>query len=210
MPSIFDAVTQQLGGANLTQLSEQIGADESTTANAVQAALPLLLGGLARNASNPDGAAALSTALGDHSDGGVLANLGGLLGNPQGGAGGGILGHIFGNKRDTVEQGVGQATGLNQPQIGKLLMVLAPIVMAMLARRHQATARPSSGAPAPQGDQGALPDILAKEAQEATQKAPTGLGGLLGMLDRDGDGNPLNDLGRIATSTGLGGILGGR
>ena len=207
MSSIFDAVTQQLGGANLTQLSQQIGADESTTANAVQAALPLLLGGLARNASNPDGAAALSTALGDHADGGVLANLGGLLGNPQGGAGGGILGHIFGNKRDTVEQGVGQATGLNQPQIGKLLMVLAPIVMAMLARRHQTGAQPSV---APQSGQGGLPDILAKEAQDATQKAPTGLGGLLGMLDRDGDGNPLNDLGRIATSAGLGGILGGR
>ena len=103
MSSIFDAVTQQLGGANLTQLSQQIGADESTTATAVQAALPLLLGGLARNAANPNGAAALSNALGDHADGGVLANLGGLLGNPQGGAGASILGHIFGNKRDTVE-----------------------------------------------------------------------------------------------------------
>lgn len=209
MPSIFDSVTQQLSGANLSQLSQQIGADEATTSQALQAALPMLLGGLARNASSADGAASLGTALNDHR-GGLMENLGGLLGNAESGPGAGILGHVFGQKRSTVEQGVGQATGLKQQQVGKLLMVLAPIVMAMLARRHQATARPSSGAPAPQGDQGALPDILAKEAQEATQKAPTGLGGLLGMLDRDGDGNPLNDLGRIATSTGLGGILGGR
>ena len=57
MPSIFDSVTQQLSGANLTQLSQQIGADEATTSQAMQAALPMLLGGLARNASNPEGAA---------------------------------------------------------------------------------------------------------------------------------------------------------
>jgi hypothetical protein len=30
------------------------------------------------------------------------------------------------------------------------------------------------------------------------------------MLDRDGDGNPLNDLGRMAGGGGLGGLLGGR
>ena len=215
MSSIFDAVTQQLGGANLTQLSQQIGADEATTSNAVQAALPLLLSGLARNASSPNGAASLSSALNDHADGGVLGNLGSLLGNPQGGAGASILGHIFGNKRDTVEQGVGQATGLNQPQIGKLLMVLAPVVMAMLARRHPQSAQqsPTDGqtpSAAPESTQRSLPDILAKEAQEATKKAPAGLGGLLGMLDRDGDGNPLNDIGRMASSAGLGGILGER
>ena len=87
MSSIFDAVTQQLGGANLSQLSQQIGADEATTSQAVQTALPMLISGLARNASQPNGAAALTNALGDHADGGVLGNLGALLGNPGGGAG---------------------------------------------------------------------------------------------------------------------------
>lgn len=207
MSSIFDTVTQHLGGANLTQLAQQIGADEATTSQAVQAALPMLLGGLARNASNPGGADALSSALGDHADGGVLANLGGLLGNPQSGAGAGILGHIFGNKQDAVEQGVGSATGLDKPQMSKLLMVLAPIVMAVLARRQQqpqtANTSPSAG--------GELPQILEHEASEATRKAPSILGGLIGMLDRDGDGNPLNDITRMAGgSGGLGGILGGR
>ena len=37
MPSIFDTITQELGGANLTQLSQQIGADEATTSQAIQA-----------------------------------------------------------------------------------------------------------------------------------------------------------------------------
>ena len=213
MPSIFDSVTQQLSGANLSQLSQQIGADEATTSQALQAALPVLLGGLARNASRADGAASLGTALNDHR-GGAMENLGGLLGNAESGPGAGILGHVFGQKRTTVEQGVGQATGLKQQQVGKLLMVLAPIVMAALARRQQAQQEqqvPVPGAPTPTTDEPvALPDILQREAQEAQQRAPTGLGGLLGMLDRDGDGNPLNDIGRMASGGGLGGLLGGR
>lgn len=213
MPSVFDTVTQQLSGSNLTQLSQQIGADEATTSQAVQAALPMLLGGLARNAARPDGAVSLGNALNEHR-GGVMENLGGLLGNAEGGGGAGILGHIFGQKRSTVENGVGQATGLQPHQVGKLLMVLAPIVMAALARRQQAHQEqqvpvPGSVTPTAPGP-AALPDIVHQEAQEAQQRAPTGLGGLIGMLDRDGDGNPLNDIGRMASGGGLGGLLGGR
>jgi hypothetical protein len=200
MPSIYDSVTEQLSGSNLTQLSQQIGADEATTSQAVQAALPMLLGGLARNASRPDGAASLGDALTEHRGTGAMQNLGGLLGNAESGKGAGILGHIFGGKRETVENGVGQATGLKQQQVGKLLMVLAPIVMAALARRqqaHQDQEVPVPGASTIPGGPAGLPDILQREAQEAQQRAPSGLGGLMGMLDRDGDGNPLNDLGRM-------------
>jgi hypothetical protein len=209
MSTIFDTVMQQLGGANLTQLSQQIGADEATTSRAVQAALPMLLGGLARNSAEPSGAASLANALNDHRGGGLLENLGGLIGNPQSGPGGGILGHIFGQRRPTVEQGVGQATGLNQGQVGKLLMVLAPIVMAILARRQQGAApgAPAGAQPgaAPGGDLG---QVLRQESQAAAQRAPGGLGGLVAMLDRDGDGNPLDDLGRLASQGGLGGLGG--
>ena len=200
MPSIYDSVTEQLSGSNLTQLSQQIGADEATTSQAVQAALPVLLGGLARNASRPEGAASLGTALDEHRGSGLMDNLGGLLGNAESGAGAGILGHIFGGRRETVESGVGQATGLKQQQVGKLLMVLAPIVMAALARRqqaHQEQEVPIPGASTIPGGPAGLPDILQRETQEAQQRAPSGLGGLMGMLDRDGDGNPLNDLGRM-------------
>ena len=216
MSTIYDSVLQQLGGGNLSQLSQQIGADESTTQRAVQAALPMLLGGLARNSARPEGAASLAGALNDHRGGGMLQNLGGLIGNPQSGPGAGILGHIFGGRRDTVEQGVGQATGLDRQLIGKLLMVLAPIVMGVLARRRfgedQAggtpPAAPRADAAPPADDLGPM---LQRETEEAAQKAPGGLGGLLGMLDRDGDGNPLNDLGKLGGGLGgLGGMLGGR
>lgn len=193
MSSIFDTVMQQVGGENLSRISQQIGADESSTRTAVEAALPMLLGGLARNSARPEGAESLSNALNDHR-GGLLENLGGLLGNPEAGPGAGILGHIFGNRRSNVEEGVGKATGLDKQQIGRLLMMLAPIVMAALARK----ASQSSDTPAA----GSLPNILEQETREATQKAPSGLGGLISMLDRDGDGNPLNDLGRLGEMFG--------
>lgn len=194
MSSIFDTVMQQMGGENLSRISQQIGADESSTRTAVEAALPLLLGGLARNSAKPEGAASLGNALNEHR-GGLLENLGALLGNPEAGPGAGILGHIFGNRRSNVEEGVGKATGLDKQQIGKLLMMLAPIVMAALARKA------SPRADAPQAD-GSLPNILEQETREAAQKAPSGLGGLISMLDRDGDGNPLNDLGGLGEMFG--------
>ena len=208
MSTIYDTVLQQLGGANLSRLSRQIGADEPTTERAVQTALPMLLGGLARNSARPEGAASLAGALNEHRGGGLLENLGGLIGNPQSGPGAGILGHIFGGRRDTVEEGVGQATGLDRQQIGKLLMVLAPIVLGVLARRGSAGGAAAQPEAPPAPDE--LGPMLERESQEAAQKAPGGLGGLLGMLDRDGDGNPLNDLGRITGGLGgLGGMLGG-
>ena len=204
MSSIADMITQRLQGPQLAQLAQQIGADEQTTQRAVQTAVPMLLGGMARNTAQPEGQAALGRALQNH-DGSLLDDLGGLLGG-GGSAGGAILGHIFGGRRDTVAEGVGKATGLNGSQAGRLLMILAPIVMAALARRRQESATADRTADAG----GGLGDLLQQERDEAVKRAPGGtggLGGLIGMLDRDGDGNPLNDLGRMGG--GLGGMLGG-
>ena len=61
--ALLDMLQQQLRGNTLTQISQQLGADEGTTANAVALALPMLLGGLARNAATDTGAASLDQAL---------------------------------------------------------------------------------------------------------------------------------------------------
>src|SRR5688500_12518311 len=117
MTTILDSLRQQLGPDTIQQMSRALGADPATTSSAISMALPALIGGLSRNAANPQGAVALDRALGDH-DGSILNNLGGLLGGgAAGGIGGAILGHIFGPKRGAVEQGVGQASGLNSQQV---------------------------------------------------------------------------------------------
>jgi len=200
MNTILDIVTQQLGGSNLGQISRQIGADETRTQSAIAMALPVLIGAMARNASDPAGAAALDRALQNH-DGSALDNLGSLLGRGTNArAGAGILGHILGGKRAPVEQGIGQATGLTSQQVGKLLIVLAPIVMAALSRMRQQ--RAAGGAEAPGVDA-----VLQQEQQEVARRAPDA-GGLAGILDKNDDGSIVDDLARMAPGM-LGGLFGG-
>ncbi|MGZ5443821.1 MAG: DUF937 domain-containing protein [Thermoanaerobaculia bacterium] len=192
MSSILDAVRQQLGPDTIQQMSRTLGADPSATSNAVSLALPTLLGGLSRNAAQPQGAAALDKALNAH-DGSILDNLGGLLGGGGGGVGGAILGHIFGGRRDTVEQGVGRASGLDTAQVAQLMAMLAPIVMGVLGRMKQ-----SKGL-----DANRLPDVLQQSREQGEREVP----GLGGLLDANNDGSVTDDLLRMGSSA-LGGMFG--
>lgn len=170
----------QLQGPQLAQISQQLGLSESQTQGAVSAALPLLLGALGRNASQPDGAQALYGALQrDHAG----LDIGGVLGSVLGGGGQGaqILGHIFGNRQEGAARGLGSATGLGSSQAGSLLRMLAPIVLAYLARRMFSQGNAASPH--------ALGQVLGDEHQQIRQQGGLG-GGLLGaVLDRDGDGD---------------------
>ncbi len=181
MSSIFEALTEQLGGNVVEQISRQIGADPSSTKNAMPAALGTLMAALAGNAAKSGGAEALSNALDRDHDGSVLDNLGGFLSNPQGG--GGILKHVLGGKQSAVEAGISQKTGLDAGSVGQLLQVLAPVVLGALGKAKR------SG----NLDAGSLAGMLAGERQQVAKKAPQGLD-LLGGLDADGDGQILDDI----------------
>ena len=76
-PSLTDQLFEQLQGAPLRQIAQQLGAGQAQTAGAVSAALPLLLGALGRNASQPQGADALYGALRNDFSG--AGDLGGVL-----------------------------------------------------------------------------------------------------------------------------------
>jgi len=197
--SLATELMAQLQGAPLQQIAQQLGASPAQTQDAVGAALPLLLGTLGRNAAQPQGAMDLFGALQrDHSG---APDLGDLLGSLLGGGGGGqtdgaaILGHIFGGQQQRAEAGLGQATGLGA-NAGQLLQMLAPIVMAFLAKRMQ-----SGGM-----DAGGLGQVLGQERARVQQQGGLG-GGLLGsLLDQDGDGEVgLGDLLKMGGS-----LLGGR
>ncbi len=190
MSSIFEALTAQLGGQELDQISRKIGADRSATQQALPAALGGLMAALANNRARRDGAVALDNALARDHDGRVLDDLGGFLANPRGGSA--ILKHVLGGKRPAVEAGISQASGLDPRSAGQLLKVLAPVVLGALGK-----ARREKGL-----DAGAMAGILAHERQEVVKKAPKA-DLLTTLLDADGDGQILDD---VASKVG-GGLL---
>jgi len=201
---ILDTVGQQLGGDTLKQISQQLGTDEGTAAKAVSVALPLLIAGLTRNASTADGGAALDEALTrDHDSSPLLGAPQQAVANPNAFNAGGILGHIFGQRQAPIQQGVAKASGIDLQSASKVLMILAPLVMASLAR-----ARSAQGANASAGQ------VLQNEQQHIERQVP-GIGGLASILDRNHDGNIADDIANMAGGQlgglggGLGSVLGG-
>ncbi len=182
MSSLLEMLAGQLGGDTTTQISRQLGSDQAATGKAISAALPVLMGALARNASQKQGAESLAGALARDHDGSILDNLSGFLQKPDTGTGEGILGHVLGSKRAAVEQQLGQQTGLDAGSIGKLLPILAPIVMGALGRAKRQSNL----------DTGGLSSMLAGERKQA--ESAGSLGGLAALLDADRDGDITDDV----------------
>ena len=192
MFSLQDLLGPQQGSEAVDQISQQVGAEPSAVSSAIQAALPSILGGLANNASDPQGAQSLDQALEQDHDGSILGNLGGLGGlifgqqeTPRQADAGGILGHILGGGQGQVAQDVSQKTGLPTGQVAQILMMLAPIVMGYLGqqKRQQGVGADGLG--------GLLGGILGGSAPQQSSG---------GFLDRDGDGSSLDDIASMAMS----------
>ena len=182
--SLLDMLQQRLGGDAVSQISRQLGTDHSTTQTAIAAALPMLVGALARNAQDPGKAGALASALGRH-DGSVLDDVAGYLGRGDTGDGAGILGHVLGARQETVQTGLGQVAGLDPDKAGELLAMLAPLVMGALGKAQREKGL----------DTGGLAGMLGGERQRAADGAPGVMGMLTSLLDRDHDGSVMDDIG---------------
>jgi hypothetical protein len=184
MNSILDMLGQQLGGNTVHQIGKQLGVDDQRASAAVAAALPLLLGALARNASRPEGAEALAGALSRDHDGSILDNLSGFLPNAANGPGASILRHVLGDRQDQVASNLGRATGLDGRKAAVLLATLAPVVLGALGRMQRQKNL----------NAGSLASTLGGEAQELQQRAGAGASLVTSMLDADGDGSIADDL----------------
>ena len=178
--NLSETVLQKLDSGAVARIAGRIGIGEEQTKAAVASALPLILAGLQRNASRPEGAAALDRALEKDHDGGILGQLGELLsgGGPLA-EGSAILGHVFGSRQRNVEKGVATVARIDPDQAAQLLASLAPIVMGALGQ-----ARREAGLGAKD-----LTDLLETEGRRVQQRQPE-TSGLVGMLlDSDGDGD---------------------
>ena len=194
MPSIMDMISSQLGSSGIKEISSKLGADEGSTGKAVGAAVPLLLSALSRNASSEDGARSLSKAIDRDHDGSIMDNLSGFLGQGDDSAGQGILKHVLGPRQGQVEAGLGASAGLDKNTTGKLLGMLAPVVLGVLGKKKREEGLGSSD----------LAGMLGQERQEIERREPKSSSLFGSLLDQDGDGD--TDLGDLAS--GLGKLFG--
>lgn len=190
-------VSEQLSQTQeFQQMASQLGLDNDQAVSAADALLPAIMGGFQKQVQ---------------SDGGManLGNLGGLMGMLGGGGlfggaqeqpaldadrGNQVLGQIFGSKdvSRTVAQNAAQQTGLDASLLKKMLPVLVSLVTAYMARQGGTAEQPASGG----GLGGMLGGLLGGGAAQSQSTNP--LSGIISMLDANGDGNPLDDIMRMA------------
>ena len=174
----------------LGAMSRELGVDESQAATGVAALLPAILGGFAKQARTQSGDA---------------AGLEGLVGRLGGGArldevvsptptdvnkGNAVLGQIFGSKdvSRTVAQDAASRSGLDPALLKRMLPLVAMVATGLLARQRNAD----------QAAGGGLGALLGGILGGRSAAPAGGAAGLLGMLDADGNGNPLDDIMRRA------------
>ncbi|MEQ8177170.1 MAG: DUF937 domain-containing protein [Amphiplicatus sp.] len=181
--SLMDQLTQVVASQLAPQASQKTGMNQNLAAQMMPMAMAVIMNGLKKNASTPQGAEALSRALENH-DGSLLNNVSKIGDDNVLADGQKILEHILGGKRGQTEAALAKSAGVNQDQIGSLLAMAAPAILASLGRAKREQGLDSS----------ALAGLVTEEGVRAQKAAPTQFGGLMNFLDADGDGDFTDDL----------------
>ncbi len=229
--SLLEQLSQSLDQDTIAKLSQQIGADPQKTSTALNAALPALLGGLAKNASTPSGAQQLDSALQRDHDGSLLDNLGAMfggggaqsgLGSALGGGGGrgggiadllgmaaGMLTKAPGNGgTKTLDAGgiLGHILGGKRDAVENGVSKGSGLDKAQVAKLLMLAAPLVMGALGRMKqkkhlDAGGVSEMVQKDSERAG-------GGLLGgLLDKNDDGSIADDLAKMAGKKILGGLF---
>ncbi|GGG45941.1 DUF937 domain-containing protein [Bizionia arctica] len=207
MAGILDLLNSDMGKAIVNGVAGQTNQPESKTNDVLTMALPVLMQAMKRNAASPQGAEGLMNALKSKQNGSILDNLGGLF---DGGVdanvlndGSKILGHVLGNKQQSVENAIGAKAGIDASSVANILKMAAPILMGMLAKQTK-----ENNVNDASGLDGLLGGLLSGNSANNEQSF------LESILDADGDGSIIDDvagmvLGGDKKKGGIGGMLGG-
>ena len=203
---LLDLVKSQLSEQLLDGLSSQAGiGNRETTQNATMAAAATLIKALSKNASNQEGAQALSGALERDHDGSILGDLAGMLLNkeqttpeqvvPKALNGAGILKHVLGGKQSNVIDMISQMAGVDQSSSMSLLTKVAPLVMGVLGQQQKTQSLDPNGLAALLGSANNFQKEKVKEMSMIEK-----------LLDQDGDGSIADDAANIGMKI-LGGLF---
>lgn len=220
--NVLEMIAARLGEPNVQALGQKLGTNRQQTLTAIAHSFPTLVGSLAKNAQDPQGAQALADALDRDHDGRILANIAGHIANPAPAKGAGILRHTLGDNQPAAAQMIAAKSGISGQAAGSLLEIMAPMVMGLIGKRKQSEGLDAGGVA------GILLNMIGG-GPSSQQAAPSSGGGLLGgltdklggltnmanmgtivnqakgFIDQDKDGDIMDDLQGM-----LGGLFGGK
>ena len=161
----------------IDQIASKLGVDPNTARQAVEEGGGAILAGLQKNAESPDGSAAIEKALGKHTGLGDSVDVDAV----DTADGEKILQHVFGGNEQQVAQKLSDEPQTAGIDFGKLLPILAPIIMGLIANSQKGSA-PADDAPTQGG--GGIGDLIGGLLGGGGQQTGGGfdIGGLLGGL----------------------------
>jgi hypothetical protein len=166
-------IDELVGQIPIDQVARRLGVSQDEAEQLTRQALPALVGGMEANAKDPGGASSLAKAVGQHDTG--LLDGGVDLDQVDTDDGQKIVRHVFGDRSDQV---VSKLSGDGKNAlVAKLLPMLAPIVMAYLAKRLTGG---KGGAAGKDEDGGGIGDLLGGLLGGNSGGIGDLLGGLLG------------------------------
>ncbi|TDN91506.1 DUF937 domain-containing protein [Microbacterium sp. BK668] len=183
----MDGNDEILNSLPVNEIAAKLGVDPSVARQAIQEGGATILTGLQRNAQTPEGSQSILNALDKHS--GTIGEGTVDVDSVDTADGQKILGHIFGDQQQAVAQKLTSEPQTAGIDFGKLLPILAPIVLGLIAKKQGSTSGGAGSGTSAGG--GGIGDII---------------GGLLGGSGSGGG----SSAGGIDIGGLLGGLFGGR
>jgi hypothetical protein len=186
----------------IDDIAAKLGVSPDVAKAAVEQGGAVLLGGLAKNAETDEGSSAIQAALKKHEGAKGVSTVDDI----DEADGGKIVSHILGANQKEVTQQLTESKATAGIDFGKLLPILAPIVMGLIANANKdKTEKADAGSESSGGIGDLIGGLLGGGGNSGSGGGGIGdvLGGLLGG-GNSGSGGGI-DLGGL-----LGGLLGGK
>ncbi len=179
--NIIQMLMGLLGQDKIGAIAGMLGESPDAVGKGLGGAVPAILGGLIGKSESAGGADAIVGAMRDNKvDGGLLDNLGGLLGsgaqaNQLMTSGGGMLSGLLGNKAGLLGTALSAFSGLKGGSATSLMGLAAPLVMAAIGKSLPGGVNASS-----------LVGLLGDQKEHVKAALPAPLAGVLGFGDLGG------------------------
>lgn len=191
MESLFTGLLSQLGDQGVEKIAQSAGINSDTAKTILKQAGPLLTAKIAKNAQEQSGLESLDKALESH-DASVFDSIDDIVDPNVDTKGSKILNHVLGSSGSTALASVlGAKNGTDQNTTGKILEMVAPLVLGQLGAEKKSQGLDTAG----------LQDMLSQKKENIESSGDSMFMELAkNFIDQDNDGSVVDDLMGMASS----------